>query len=128
MNRLTIVLLGSTATLLLPNQASAQAEVANDVNGDNAAGEIVVTATRQNVALSKVPISVAAYSQEKLDAQGVRRIDDIARLTPGLSLTPSGGADISGNRQIISIRGVSSNIGAATTGVYLDDTPIQASR
>ena len=125
MNRLTIVLLGSTATLLLPNQASAQAEVANDVSGDNAAGEIVVTATRQNVALSKVPISVAAYSQEKLDAQGVRRIDDIARLTPGLSLTPSGGADISGNRQNISIRGVSSNIGAATTGVYLDDTPIQ---
>lgn len=90
---------------------------------DDGVGDIVVTATRQSEALSRVPVSVAAYTQQTMDAQGVRRIDDIARLTPGLRLTP--GADVSGNRQNISIRGISSNVGAATTGIYLDDTPIQ---
>ncbi|MEO5706435.1 MAG: TonB-dependent receptor [Alteraurantiacibacter sp.] len=85
--------------------------------------EIVVTATRQDQRLGKVPISVAAFSQESLDSQGVRNVGDLARITPGLTFTTdSFGAGTSTN---ISIRGVSSQAGAATTGIYIDDVAIQ---
>ncbi len=87
--------------------------------------EVVVTATRQKEALSKVPASVAALSQDTMDKQDVRDISDIARLVPGMSLTPLGSNDVSGTGRSISIRGISSTVGSATTGVYIDDTPIQ---
>src|SRR3984957_9306443 len=47
--------------------------------------EIVVTATRPSERLQDVPISVMAFSQEKLDSQGVKSIDDLSRLSPGLN-------------------------------------------
>lgn len=83
--------------------------------------DIVVTATRSSQALSRVPVSVAAYSQEKMDQQGVRTVDDVTRLTPGVQFGRSG----YGLTSNIAIRGVSSGSGAATTGVYIDDAPIQ---
>lgn len=88
--------------------------------------EITVTATRREEPLNKVPMSVAAFSQDQMDAQGVRSIADIARLTPGLQFTPvPGGSDVAGTRTSISIRGITSLVGSATTGVYIDNTPIQ---
>ena len=47
--------------------------------------EIVVTATRRSERLQDVPISVLAFSQEKLDSQGLHNIDDLSRLSPGLN-------------------------------------------
>jgi iron complex outermembrane receptor protein len=82
--------------------------------------EVIVTATRQERALSKVPVSISAFSQEQLEAQSVRQIDDIARLTPGLQFTRA-----SGLGSDISIRGIASTVGASTTGVYIDDVPVQ---
>ncbi len=84
---------------------------------------IVVTATRQSVRLDKVPLSVAALSSERMDQQGVRQIDDIARLVPGVSFSRSTYGNGSGSS--IAIRGISSSVGAATTGIYINDTPIQ---
>ncbi len=86
-----------------------------------ALGEIVVTATRRSEQLSKVPISIAAYSQDALDQLGVRTIDDLSRLTPGVTFSQAN----PGSGTNIDIRGVSSLVGAATTGIYIDDTPIQ---
>src|SRR5882757_465660 len=83
--------------------------------------EITVTATRQAELLSKVPISIAAFSEAQMDVQGVKQVDDLVRLTPGLNLTRNA---VSGANQI-AIRGISSSAGAGTTGVYIDDTPIQ---
>jgi len=80
--------------------------------------EIVVTATRHEETLSKVPLSVTALNQEALDLRGVKDIVDVARFTPGLNIDNSGTNNIS-------IRGISSTGGAGTTGIYLDDTPIQ---
>lgn len=82
-------------------------------------GEIIVTATRQSQTLSKVPMSVTAYGQERLDTQGVRQIEDLSRLTPGVSFEKTS------LKTNIAIRGISSGAGAATTGIYIDDTPIQ---
>ncbi len=85
--------------------------------------EVIVTSTRRAVELSKVPISVAAYTQETLERQSVRSIEDVVRLTPGITFDRS----TDGNTQAttISIRGISSGAGTATVGVYIDETPVQ---
>src|SRR5579863_1795104 len=90
-------------------------------SGEAAAGplqEITVTATRRSESLSKVPISVTALTQESLDDRGVKDFQEIARFTPGVNFDNSGTNNIS-------IRGISGTGGAGTTGIYVDDTPIQ---
>ncbi len=98
--------------------AGAQAQDAKAAN--SGIEEVVVTATRSAQKLSKVPISVAVFSQDQLDARGVKSVDDLANYTPGLVI--SRGSNGTNN---ISIRGISSSGGAGTTGIYIDDTPIQ---
>ncbi|MFX4872569.1 TonB-dependent receptor plug domain-containing protein, partial [Acinetobacter baumannii] len=76
-------------------------------------GEIVVTATRQAQPLSKVAISVSALDEKALDRRGIRSVADVALRTPGLTLTPNG----FGTQADIAIRGIDSQVGAATTGI-----------
>src|SRR5882762_5049307 len=80
--------------------------------------EIVVTATRREESISKVPISVTAFSQDMIDQRGIKDFNDVVRFTPGVSIDTSG-------TNAISIRGISSSGGAGTTGIYIDETPIQ---
>src|SRR6185312_2188382 len=68
--------------------------------------------------ISKVPLSVTAISQEGMDMRGIKDIQDVARFTPGIYIDNSGTANIA-------IRGIASSGGAGTTGIYIDDTPIQ---
>jgi outer membrane receptor protein involved in Fe transport len=96
---------------------------AQDNGAQGGLEEIVVTAQRREEKLSDVPLSISAFSQATMDAQGVRNIDDIARLTPGVSFGRTDARN--GQAANISIRGIASNAGAATTGIYIDDTPIQ---
>lgn len=63
------------------------ASAGSSTTSDQGVGlEEIVTATRQARLLSTVPISASAFSQKTLDAQGVNQIDDIAQLTPGVTL------------------------------------------
>jgi iron complex outermembrane recepter protein len=90
--------------------------------------EIVVTATRREERLQDVPVSVIAFSQEKLDAQGLKNIDDLSRLSPGLNFQRNGMSSAGNYNDAgsdINIRGVDSTAGTSTTGIYVDDTPIQ---
>ncbi|MGO9804542.1 MAG: TonB-dependent receptor [Steroidobacteraceae bacterium] len=80
--------------------------------------EVVVTATRREESLSHVPLSVTALTQEGLDDRGIKDFSEVARFTPGVNFDTSGTNNIS-------IRGISGTGGAGTTGIYLDDTPIQ---
>ena len=110
------------AIISLPAYAQEPATAGSSVDTSQAQPtDIVVTATRSSERISRVPLSVTAFDQAKLDQQGVRNVDDVARLTPGVVFTRTGFA---GNNQI-AIRGISSTVGASTTGVYIDDTPIQ---
>ncbi len=84
---------------------------------------IIVTATRRSETTLEVPISIAVMGQEQMDKQGVRSMDDITRLTPGVSQAIS--AQTARQGAVLSIRGISSGAGSATVGVYIDDTPIQ---
>ena len=106
------------ATASAPQEASA-----SDVQ------EVVVTATRREERLQDVPISISAFSQEKLDQQGLRNIDDLTRLTPGVTFQRNGNgssANYNDESSDISIRGIDSQAGTSTTGIYIDDTPVQS--
>jgi len=88
--------------------------------------EIVVTATRREDTVNRVPLSISAINAEALEKQEVRGIDDIRRAVPGIGLQFGNNGDrasTSGDT-ISSIRGISAIAGAATTGVYLDDVPL----
>jgi iron complex outermembrane receptor protein len=80
--------------------------------------EIVVTATRREENINRVPVSVTAFNQEMIDQKGIKDFQDIVRFTPGVTIDNSG-------TNAISIRGISSSGGAGTTGIYIDDSPIQ---
>jgi len=80
-------------------------------------GEVVVTATRQSQNLSKVPESVSAFTAKKMDVLDIKSMADLAKFTPGITYDEE--------RHDVYIRGISSTAGSGTTGVYIDDTPIQ---
>jgi iron complex outermembrane receptor protein len=104
--------------------ATAEPEAASS----GALEEVVVTATRRSERLQDVPVSVMAFSQEKLDAQGLKNIDDLSRLSPGLNFQRNGmssAGNYNDEGSDINIRGVDSTAGTSTTGIYIDDTPIQ---
>ena len=104
------VALGQTAA---PSDASASLDTAPGLQ------EIVVTATRREESLSRVPISVSAYTQETLDEKGVKDMADLVRHIPGVSIDQTG-------TNAISIRGISSSGGAGTTGICIDDRPARS--
>src|SRR6202140_4882025 len=120
--RLERVLLGVVLTLCACGAVRAQTAPGSDeaasADTSGALKEIVVTATRHAESLSKVPVSVSAFTQEDMDQKGMKDFTDIVRFTPGVSIDQTG-------TNAISIRGISSSGGAGTTGIYLDDTPIQ---
>ena len=86
----------------------------------NTLGDIVVTAQKTTESLSRVPISISALSGAALAAEHITDYADLSRAVPNLSFTSFGGPGQSN----IEIRGVSSQAGSATTGIYLDDVPI----
>jgi iron complex outermembrane receptor protein len=119
-----IALMGQLAWPAISMAAAADAETAPS----GALEEVVVTATRRSERLQDVPISVMAFSQEKLDAQGLKNIDDLSRLSPGLNFQRNGmssAGNYNDEGSDINIRGVDSTAGTSTTGIYIDDSPIQ---
>ena len=88
---------------------------------------IIVTAQRREEDMSRVPISIQAYSQADLDGMGLKTLGDVASVTPGVSFRPVGYTNW------FTIRGVSQNsgggvagLGPNTTALYIDEAPIQA--
>jgi outer membrane receptor protein involved in Fe transport len=117
---------------LLAQLLPAAQALAEPAEGDAAANgsleEVVVTAQRRSEKIMDVPMSIQAFTQETLDQQGLRSVDDLTRVAPGVTFLRNGMSS-SGNYNDedsdISIRGIDSTAGAATTGIYVDDTPIQ---
>lgn len=133
LERKLALILGGASLIAICAPASAQtassAQADTDTASENSSrtqgiGEIVVTAQRRGESIQKVPISISAYTQQTLDRQGVRDIQDVVRLTPGLDFQRGGPQNLTN----IAIRGIRSNGGASTTGIYIDDVPIQSRR
>lgn len=114
-----------------PAAAAPPASQASAAEDKNTVEMVVVTAQRRADPLIQVPLSVTAIDAGTLERQGVRSMADIAALTPGVEFQKQSFGAGSGN--FIAIRGImSGNVGvtggntADTTGVYIDDTPIQS--
>jgi iron complex outermembrane recepter protein len=102
---------------LAATPAAAQNAKAAEASAGTGVSEVVVTATRRSESLSKVPESVSAFTAAKMDVQGIKSFADLAKFTPGVSFDEA--------RHDVSIRGITSKAGSGTTGIYIDDTPIQ---
>jgi iron complex outermembrane receptor protein len=113
-------LLGGCA-LLTALCVRAQTPQESPIAGTDTLEEVVVTAQKRSETILTVPIAITALGAEALEQRGIKDLNDIARATPSLNITSNNGLGYSN----VSIRGIASATGAATTGVYIDDTPIQ---
>ncbi|MEO6377140.1 MAG: TonB-dependent receptor plug domain-containing protein, partial [Caulobacteraceae bacterium] len=111
-------LFATTALSAALISTGAFAQTANQGADDGGISEVVVTATRQTDTVGRIPLSIAAVTQQTLDDQGVKNAADLTRIVPGINTVANPG----GAQQTFSIRGVIGGTGAATTSVYLDDT------
>jgi outer membrane receptor protein involved in Fe transport len=107
----------AAAPLVLSQPTLAQTTPNQVATSSTNLSEIVVTASRREQSLSKVTTSVSAFTAKKMDIQGIKSFADISKFTPGVTFEP--------DSHNISIRGISSTAGSGTTGVYIDDTPVQ---
>jgi iron complex outermembrane recepter protein len=112
---------------LITNGAARAATEAGAAADNGALEEVVVTATRREENLSRVPISIEAFSQTDLNQRDLKSVGDIASVTPGVDFRGVG------YENWITIRGISQNAGGGvaglgpnTTAIYLDDAPLQA--
>ncbi|TAK51992.1 MAG: TonB-dependent receptor [Gammaproteobacteria bacterium] len=85
-------------------------------------GEIIVTATKQAESLQDVGLSITAVSSVDLEQMGATDFLDFAVRVPNLGMAYE--ADGRFDSSSPSVRGV---FGSNTTGVYFDDTPVNAS-
>ena len=119
---LAIGILASAAGVGLATRAQAQASTQEEAR--DTLEEVVVTSTRQTSTVNKVAMAVTAVTQEAIDNQGIKSVAELARTVPGMTFSRSGGE----SNPNITIRGIGGNgatVGSATTGVYLDDSPLQ---
>ena len=95
-------------------------EAANAGQGES--DDIIVTALKRSQALKDVPASVTTLSAELLRRLDAQDFSHVADSVPGLAFATTG----LGNSQYI-IRGIGGVgfVQSPTTGVYLDETPLQ---
>jgi iron complex outermembrane receptor protein len=85
----------------------------------SAVGEVVVTAQRREQRLRDVPLSITSHSGEKLATQGIRSINELTLVTPGLKIDETGAGFV-----VPALRGVSTGLTGAgaepNVAVYVD--------
>jgi iron complex outermembrane receptor protein len=82
-----------------------------------AAGEIIVTAQKRREDVKNVPLSISVLGGGALEQQRVVDFQDLGRIVPGLAVTNTGASSLSR----LSLRGIASDQGTSTVGVYLED-------
>jgi outer membrane receptor protein involved in Fe transport len=109
------------ALVTLPAAAQAQTSVRSVEPA--AVAELVVTAQKRAESLSDVPMSITALSGDQLQSRGINNVQDLTKVTPGLSFVDSGDGV-----PVYSLRGVGffdQSIGARpTVSVYVDEAPL----
>lgn len=106
----------------LPVTSLAQQAPADAANARNSATleTVVVSATKRKEDAAKIPLSVSVLSGDTLAEQHVISVADLSRSVPNMSFSggqQGGGSGLSN----IELRGISSQAGSATVGVYMDD-------
>jgi iron complex outermembrane receptor protein len=91
---------------------------------------VVVTAQKRKEDASKVPLSISVIRGDDLVAQHIGDFEDITKSIPNIAFSGGGGGGNAGNGPGLSnieMRGVSSQAGSATVGIYVDDVSMTAS-
>ena len=113
------LLLAAVATLPLisaPVRAQAAPAATQIAAADDTAPEMIVTARKRSEKLQDVPISITAFDNAEIQSARIERLNDLAKLTPGLNFTPLFGAQ----NQLPIIRGAAQTFGALNVGIFLD--------
>ena len=114
-------ILASVSAVVLGAAGAAMAQTAtSETAGTNQLSDVVVTATKQSDSVNRISMSISAETQQALDQKGVKTVQDLGRDTPALTITTNNNS----MTPSLTIRGIYSATGAATTGVYLDDIPL----
>ena len=108
------------------------AAVANQANEQQPidTGDIVITATRRNEALSDVPLAVSAVTAERLEYTGATDIRQLNQVSPSLlvsSTSSEAGAGVARIRGIGTVGdnpGLESSVGVFIDGVYRSRTGV----
>ncbi len=116
----TALCLASPALAQTPTAATPPANEPLANAGANVAGadtgDIVVTARKRSENLQDVPVAITAFNAADIKSARIERLDDLAKLTPGLNFTPLFGAQ----NQLPIIRGAAQTLGQLNVGVFLD--------
>src|ERR1700761_486277 len=123
-------LLGGTAHAATRDDAAAPAAGAPADAGTVSNGDIIVTATRRNESIQKVPLTIQAFSGDALSKLNVTTFNDLLKYTPNVTYSSNGPGS-----GAIFMRGLSSgfagNQSSATiayfpnVALYLDDQSMQ---
>lgn len=82
--------------------------------------ELVVTTRRKEENLQEVPVTVAAFSQEMIEKQGMATTEDMVALVPGVQFDQS----FSAADTRISIRGINSTRGRTSVAILMDGVDV----
>ncbi|MFN3472880.1 MAG: TonB-dependent receptor [Blastomonas sp.] len=120
--RATLTLgVAAAALTALPSIAQAQ-DIQEEATTSADGNVIIVTARRRAENLQDVPISISAFSAERLENQGALDLTDISQITPNTTLENSRGTN---STLTAFIRGVGQQDPVpgfeAGVGIYLDD-------
>ena len=87
--------------------------------------EVVVTAQKRTENLQSVPISIQAFSTERLDALQINAFEDYTKFMPSVSITTLGpGSGLAYFRGVASGENNNHSGPAPSVGMYLDEQPI----
>ena len=89
MSKFTLVIIGAAlAVVALPPAALAQQTSAKE--GDAGLQEIVVTARKREETLQDIPIAISAVSADRLERQGITRLEELTLQVSGVQFHPLG--------------------------------------
>ncbi len=123
-----LLLAAMAATALTPLSAYAQDDTppAPEASEERRFGPVVVTAQRREQNLLDVPLSVSAFGGDLLADLGVQTLDEVAKISPNVTLEVSRGTNntlsafIRGVGQQDPVSGFESGVGIYVDDVYLN--------
>ena len=121
------------AFLVFPTAAFAQAEQAGEDQTQESNeeerriedGSILVTATRREVELRDVPLSITAFQQDDLDERGIVGYEGLAHETPGVVINKPTTNFNNFSARGLAVNGYNANL-QSTVAIYVDELPISA--
>ena len=122
LNKLMFAALAASALTPFTAYAQEDTTAAPEASEERRFGPVVVTAQRREQNLLDVPLSVSAFSGDLLSDLGIQTMDEVAKISPNVTLEVSRGTN---NTLSAFIRGVGQQDPVAGfeagVGVYVDD-------